>query len=179
MIPAWNRRGPQRCELLTWCAISGCSHGRKVITGREPFRSGRSSAIRSPSPAYFDRSINFVENIPGDLPYAVGDPGQLAQLSLNLLLNARDAVEKTDRTISRIEVAVDEAWVDADDPRPHHRPAAISACASTMAQVWRKRLAGSIRAPLHYQGSRRGNRIGFGHRLRHRTATRRVDRVRE
>ena len=63
----------------------------------------------------FDRSIVLHEETPEGLPAVSGDAGQLEQLFLNLLLNARDAVTKAGRHPPRIDVAIDTVDLTAEE----------------------------------------------------------------
>jgi len=66
--------------------------------------------LKMRSYALAGRDVNIVERMSADLPVVVGDPHQLQQVFLNLLNNAYDAVEGTER-VGRIEIetaAVDD-----------------------------------------------------------------------
>ena len=56
----------------------------------------------------FDPSIVVEDQIPDRLPPVSGQVSQLDQVFLNLLLNARDAVESAEQSASHITVSVEE-----------------------------------------------------------------------
>ena len=72
------------------------------------------------------RGIRLINDLPAGLPPALGDPTDLQQVLLNLLINARDAV--SGRPKPRIRVtggqAAGEVWLDLADSGPGVPPEA-------------------------------------------------------
>ncbi len=67
----------------------------------------------------FDRKITLVDEIPGDLPMVMGDINQLGQVFLNLLLNARDALEEGSTPSPSIRIEVDMVAIE-EEALPTH-----------------------------------------------------------
>ena len=65
----------------------------------------------------FDPTIVLTDEAPEDLPAVSGDPGQLTQLFLNLLLNARDAVAEAGRRRPCIDVTIDTVDLTTEEVR--------------------------------------------------------------
>ncbi len=74
----------------------------------------------------FDRKIEIIVKSDGSLPPIMGDPVQLQQILLNLLINSRDALEKAAETgkFPRIEIGVEAVHLEAEDcaSRPEAAP---------------------------------------------------------
>ncbi len=67
----------------------------------------------------FDRKITLVDEIPEDLPLVSGDVNQLSQVFLNLLLNARDAVEEHNATAFSIRIEASSVTIEEEDLPAH------------------------------------------------------------
>ena len=77
----------------------------------------------------FDRKIVLRDHLPGDLPSVAGDKNQLDQVFLNLLLNARDALEEGKSSSPCIQVeATRHPSPEADRVRPPSSPPGIYLC---------------------------------------------------
>ena len=69
--------------------------------------------------ATFDRRIEMVVDRPDVQPVLLGDSDQLQQVFLNLLLNARDALEDGSRRDPRIEIAIDSISKNEENRSAH------------------------------------------------------------
>jgi signal transduction histidine kinase/CheY-like chemotaxis protein len=68
----------------------------------------------------FDRGIELTLAVEADLPAIEMDGGQFEQIALNVLINARDAVEDLQERTPHIHVAMNE-YIDADTQRAYLR----------------------------------------------------------
>ncbi len=67
----------------------------------------------------FDRRIDLSEEIPRNLPLVSGDINQLEQVFLNLLLNARDAVEESNASSPSIHLGANIVSIEEEAPPVH------------------------------------------------------------
>ncbi len=63
----------------------------------------------------FDRKITLVDEVSGNLPLVSGDSTQLDQVFLNLLLNARDAVEERNATSPSIHIEANTVSIEKEN----------------------------------------------------------------
>ena len=119
-------------------------------------------------------NIQFTSRLEPALAPVLADPGQIQQVLMNLVVNARDAMPEG----GRLEVE------NGQPPRGRGLSGTAPDCSGglvyptvglrTPGSVWTNLLRSTFRAVLHHQAAGRRHGLGTIHGLRHREAERRV-----
>ncbi len=114
--------------------------------------------------------IELTTTLAPDLGRVQADPGQIEQVLMNLVLNARDAMPEG----GRITIETGNVELESGFPGPSCSLVALAvACVRDRGQRYRRGhgrgdAGAGLRAVLHDQGAGQGNRPGAFHRPRHR-----------
>ncbi len=118
--------------------------------------------------------IQLVTNLSNTVDNARLDPDQVAQVMLNLAVNARDAMPDGGTLhIETSNVDLDDAYTKAHPPVQPGRYVML-AVGDTGTGIDKSILPAHLRSLLHHQGPRQRHRAGVVHRVRHRKAERRL-----